>query len=833
MQHFILKRRPSRTYFRPVLASIALLAAQCTTAIAVENANIEVDGSGNVTIPTGQSTSGFSVTGNGATGVIPIQIGPSGTDDAANGILIGSVSEMGRDVLNSTGGTERLWASSSTVRDPSGSLSLATNKAGVDKADTLFPGTAPFDANMNAAYFPFSEGWVGGTVYANAGNTYDEFVLNGMTAADIQQDGLDPGLSLVNIPGVVDSRRQGIFLVNSAEANNVFGMSVPYSDGSSFVMESKLSDADQHARAAGDATSFVFLPLGTPNMTLARIHGGNYSEAPAAMISSGDDITLVREAPGRYRLSIAGQSPSSGSLLINQHAPHDDLETKDNTLGGDPRPSGGNSIDNLPSFVADGDDWIILSEDISDTDPLDGMTGGAADSFPQGQDAVGGTYFDLAFVPFSGGPTAPGPIPELSTVTGFSRSRVIGWNAEITLNTNGNSQGDMKATATSASTGISVSGLGSNKGDLNFFVDGARLASGDGVMLATVSEGERDNSAFLDEFDYGLANTTNQFSNHWSISTETAAGGVEHNVNVSAAFFGVDSGFEMGTLVDSNNGTGHIEVVIPGANSTTDGVLMANAWGNDDNFVTVTPKSDGSGWDLNVFDHNTSPEGAAGVFSDGANYVYLPYDSENLVAGRVNEDGTLINSTDVGGFTLTKQGSGLYLLDIVGKTFDDGMLLLNAIGEGESVDNTLVYERSGNAFLISGLDMVATTSELVLPEDTAFSFAFIDFVDDLRAPGGSLPGDYNGDGFVGQADLDLVLLNWGDTVPPDPIPTGWVNEQPSGLIGQANLDGVLLNWGSGTQGVGAASAAVPEPSTLGLLIGLLTLGAGTTRSRRR
>ncbi len=60
----------------------------------------------------------------------------------------------------------------------------------------------------------------------------------------------------------------------------------------------------------------------------------------------------------------------------------------------------------------------------------------------------------------------------------------------------------------------------------------------------------------------------------------------------------------------------------------------------------------------------------------------------------------------------------------------------------------------------------------------------------------SLEGDYDNDGFVGQADLDLVLLNWGKTSPP--VPAGWVNQVPAGLIGQAALDGALLHWGDGT-----------------------------------
>ena len=68
-------------------------------------------------------------------------------------------------------------------------------------------------------------------------------------------------------------------------------------------------------------------------------------------------------------------------------------------------------------------------------------------------------------------------------------------------------------------------------------------------------------------------------------------------------------------------------------------------------------------------------------------------------------------------------------------------------------------------------------------------------------------GDYNDNGQVEQADLDLVLLNWGQ--PFDGLPSEWVNERPTmGIVDQAELDGVLLNWGTS-----ADAAAVPEPAT--------------------
>jgi hypothetical protein len=80
-----------------------------------------------------------------------------------------------------------------------------------------------------------------------------------------------------------------------------------------------------------------------------------------------------------------------------------------------------------------------------------------------------------------------------------------------------------------------------------------------------------------------------------------------------------------------------------------------------------------------------------------------------------------------------------------------------------------------------------------------------------------LPGDYNASGLVEQADLDLVLGNWGRSA--DELPAGWVNDLPSGIIDQAELDRVLAGWGDQViLPAGAAAAAVPEPAALTMLL---------------
>jgi endonuclease/exonuclease/phosphatase family metal-dependent hydrolase len=144
----------------------------------------------------------------------------------------------------------------------------------------------------------------------------------------------------------------------------------------------------------------------------------------------------------------------------------------------------------------------------------------------------------------------------------------------------------------------------------------------------------------------------------------------------------------------------------------------------------------------------------------------------------------------------------------------------------------------GNQFVLNTVDMSAaqrTATGLqkfdITVDQAGRTFDHLPVVVDFRPANQLLPpvlGDLDGDGFVGINDLNIVLGNWNQGVPP-------ANPQadPSGdmFVGIADLNIVLGNWNHGPLPGDAAN--IPEPGSIALMIlGLVPILRRNSRGLR-
>jgi hypothetical protein len=255
---------------------------------------------------------------------------------------------------------------------------------------------------------------------------------------------------------------------------------------------------------------------------------------------------------------------------------------------------------------------------------------------------------------------------------------------------------------------------------------------------------------------------------------------------------------------------------------------------------------------INYNDPDTNAAGGGRILPDDPFPVELPGSDDNdfatlatVMVSIPEENDYIFGFASDDGASLTLEGADFTILSSaggLGTVTNDGQTMSYDVNTGNSDTfgtthlaageyelSFLSWERGGGAFaevyvgVGSILESILSARLLGSPEEV-FDIVIPVGLQLAGEGGAGIPGDYNGNGTVEQADLDLVLLNWGQPG----VPEGWVNNLPEGNIDQAELDGVLLNWGN-TGAVGAGS--VPEPSTWALILVVAGLGWSLFRKR--
>ena len=209
-------------------------------------------------------------------------------------------------------------------------------------------------------------------------------------------------------------------------------------------------------------------------------------------------------------------------------------------------------------------------------------------------------------------------------------------------------------------------------------------------------------------------------------------------------------------------------------------------------FLNANGRLEGSG---DIVGSVSGVEGAEVVIGSSAGLVSVDGDWDNTGIDMAMEIGDISASQIAGedfdylGMTGSFTHGGQITIDLDGLLNTNSPMSIQLVAWGASV---------GNAN--------DTAVSFVNGPDLSYSFTASGLFVDVPVYA-TIPGDLNGDGFVGVDDLNIVLVNWNQNVTPGDLlqgdPTG------EGFVGVDDLNIVLVNWNNGIP----PTVAVPEPAS--------------------
>jgi len=326
--------------------------------------------------------------------------------------------------------------------------------------------------------------------------------------------------------------------------------------------------------------------------------------------------------------------------------------------------------------------------------------------------------------------------------SGDAAAQVIHGQIDVIQHNGSNAASGVTLSTPVASPGFALNG--GNRGDYNLSLN---MSFSGGIVMTAPRENGRDNDAVggglggADGTPYGgirFATTAiDRTGEGWFIPVFTSAmtgepGGDEFNTNVAAAYFPYSQylGGRFRNAAGTNGGandqidSGHASLLVgthvvdlstdpvtpaPGqtlidfrtlnANTRTGSVLASSATGillatggkNEDNYAMSRANADGT---FTVFSHDNGANGAS-FEQDYVGFVYIAANDPSTVAmGRIINEGTAVEGTSSGNYSITKGTAGIWYLSIPGHSESTGTLMISPSGDvaGNTIDNTLTYQ---------------------------------------------------------------------------------------------------------------------------------------------
>jgi hypothetical protein len=220
------------------------------------------------------------------------------------GIMLASIAEHQRADFMYPDGIHARRATVEVGRNPfgDGNLSLSIMEAGNAPVAPL----NEVNFNTSVAWFEFATGFRGAHVDANG--TVTSAAANGVAQSMVTRTGV--GRYTVDLD--VHSQNDGMLFVTGNNNENIVAQTGPAADGSNWDVRVSSNAVNHGATGSDKDWSFLYLPYQTPGLI-----GGYYDGFANATLESAGSFTMNRTATGQYELTIPGQSPETGMLVLS------------------------------------------------------------------------------------------------------------------------------------------------------------------------------------------------------------------------------------------------------------------------------------------------------------------------------------------------------------------------------------------------------------------------------------------------------------------------------------------------------------------------------------
>ncbi len=289
-----------------------------------------------VTLSTPLSINDFRIRSGSNRGDYNVQVGALSTDDVTNGILMSSISQNGRDngedaFPGMNYGTCSIDSNASGSPGSSGEYWIAVFQA---------PQNAEYNFNVAAAWFPYSDGWLGGWLNNASGvngGANNHLIGNPNLVLDTHVIDQGSGKTKVDLHAFgFDSRTNALLLVEGGKNEANFALSSTNNDGTWTI-----TCHDDNGGTEQDYVGFVCIPLTNNSVVSGKFLGDT------SIVLQSQPFNVSNPGIGTYHLSIPGVNPANGVLIISAQA-GDNINS-----------------DNLVCYQLNGDGWDIQSRDIT------------------------------------------------------------------------------------------------------------------------------------------------------------------------------------------------------------------------------------------------------------------------------------------------------------------------------------------------------------------------------------------------------------------------------------------------------------------------------------